>query len=122
MKQAELTSEGLLYFFGYRNEITEEKKLLGTRTNTVAGDSYHVVFDTETEESEVLEIELENNKKINMSTFTILSNGGVQIAGLTQKEKGGIDGAFAVTFDNEFVEINNQVHTFESEFVLQNKS
>lgn len=111
-----LSNEGV--FFLILDKLVDNpeasKKLF--RGNTYLIESTHlIIIDAQTGELESLEITLED-ENISKLIATPMSNGGVSITGLTSGE-GGVNGTFSILFDNEFVEINNTVHKFESDFI-----
>jgi hypothetical protein len=93
----------------------EASKKLFRGSKFLIESTHLLIIDAETGESEIFEIEIEE-ENISKLTVTPLQNGGISVTGLTS-DVGGVNGTFSILFDNEFVEVNNSVHKFEPDFI-----
>ena len=114
--QRRLGEDGVFYLLGYEYELEESDKLLSNKMYKVAGDFHIVMVDTESGDVESVDVETEE-MQIESMKLKLLEKGGMQVVGLSSTEGVGVSGAFAITFDASFEEVNNVEHKFESDFI-----
>jgi hypothetical protein len=114
--QIRLGEDGILYLLGYEYELEESERLLSNSMHKVAGNMHIIMIDTETGDLESVDVETEE-MEIESLRLKLLDKGGMQLVGLSSTAGRGVSGAFAITFDDSFEEINNISHEFETDFI-----